>query len=106
VVVRLRDAHGNALTSSGGEVTLTTTFGNLSLVTDHDDGTYTASLTASATGRATVAFAIDGEAGSAVAEVLAAQRLPTTGPLLAGTVLTALGLLVAGMLVRLRRART
>ncbi|MFI2104621.1 invasin domain 3-containing protein, partial [Isoptericola sp. NPDC019693] len=67
VTVTLVDAHGNPLTTSGGAVTLTTDAGTLSDVTDHGDGTYTATLTSSRTaGTATVTFAVDGDAGGSV----------------------------------------
>ncbi|HEX6066230.1 MAG TPA: Ig-like domain-containing protein, partial [Longimicrobiales bacterium] len=45
VLVTLRDAHGNLLGVSGGIVLLTTTYGTLTAVTDHGDGTYSAVLT-------------------------------------------------------------
>ncbi len=49
VTVQLKDAFGNNLTSSGGTVALSTTSGSLSAVTDHANGTYTATLTSSTT---------------------------------------------------------
>ncbi|MDZ7773797.1 MAG: invasin domain 3-containing protein [Balneolaceae bacterium] len=47
LTVTLFDANGERITSSGGEVTLSTTEGTLGKVTDHGDGTYTATLTSS-----------------------------------------------------------
>ncbi|MBA3583429.1 MAG: DUF11 domain-containing protein [Gemmatimonadetes bacterium] len=52
ITVQLTDQFGNDLTSGGAAVTLSTTGGSLSAVTDRGDGTYTATLrssTASAT---------------------------------------------------------
>lgn len=105
ITVRLLDAHGNPLTASGGTVTLTTTLGTLSAVIDHRDGSYTAKLTATKTGRAVLGFAIDGETGSATAEVQTLEWLPATGALLVGTLLAGIGLLLIGALVRIRRIR-
>src|SRR2546428_9252282 len=50
ITVRLKDSFGNPLTSGGNAVTLATTLGTLSSVTDAGDGTYTASLTSTASG--------------------------------------------------------
>ncbi|MDX6401170.1 MAG: adhesin/invasin, partial [Gaiellaceae bacterium] len=47
ITVQAKDAQDNNLTSSGGVVTLSTDHGSLSAVTNHNDGTYTATLTAS-----------------------------------------------------------
>jgi VCBS repeat-containing protein len=49
ITVQLRDADGINLTTSGGVVALSTTGGTLSAVTDHNDGSYTATLTSSTT---------------------------------------------------------
>jgi hypothetical protein len=47
ITVRLRDAHGNLLTRGGDDVTLRASGrGRLSRVTDHGNGTYTATLSA------------------------------------------------------------
>src|SRR5690606_30283542 len=46
-------SRSNNLTASAGTVVLSTTVGTLSTVTDNSDGTYTATLTAAATGTAT-----------------------------------------------------
>ena len=51
VTVQLKDAFGNNLGGSGGTVALSATQGSLSAVTDHADGTYTATLTSSTTAR-------------------------------------------------------
>ncbi|WP_216597463.1 invasin domain 3-containing protein [Marinagarivorans algicola] len=49
LTVQAKDANGNPLMASGGEVTLSTTAGMLSGVIDNGDGTYTATLTSSTT---------------------------------------------------------
>jgi adhesin/invasin len=49
VTVRLFDASGNPVATSGGTVTLATTLGTLSPVTDNQDGTYSSTLTAGTT---------------------------------------------------------
>ena len=46
VTVTVRDQHGNPVGRSSGAVLLTTTRGILSTITDHGDGTYTATLMA------------------------------------------------------------
>jgi len=46
VTVTVRDQHGNPVGRSSGTVLLTTTRGILSTITDHGDGTYTATLMA------------------------------------------------------------
>lgn len=50
ITVQLSDQYGNNLSSSRGVVTLTTTLGVLTAVTDNNDGTYTASLSANSSG--------------------------------------------------------
>jgi hypothetical protein len=55
------DTNGNDLTASGGTVTLTTTAGSISAVTDNSDGTYTATLTSSTSVEtATITGQLDG----------------------------------------------
>ncbi|HEY0674098.1 MAG TPA: Ig-like domain-containing protein, partial [Longimicrobiales bacterium] len=46
VTVSVRDSNGNPVGASAGNVTLASTIGILSDVTDHNDGTYTATLRA------------------------------------------------------------
>lgn len=70
VTVTLKDGYGNPLTASGGTVAMTTSRGTLSSVTDNLDGTYSATLTGTAAGPATIRFTIDGNLGSATASVL------------------------------------
>jgi hypothetical protein len=49
ITVEVLDADGAAIGASAGVVTLTTDLGQIGLVTDHDDGIYTATLTAGTT---------------------------------------------------------
>ncbi|HEX6307188.1 MAG TPA: Ig-like domain-containing protein [Longimicrobiales bacterium] len=61
ITVTVRDANGNAVGTSAGVVALSTTLGQLGAVTDHDDGTYTATLTAGTkTGTVVVTGTLDG----------------------------------------------
>jgi hypothetical protein len=61
--VQLKNGAGTNLTTSGGTVALSTTAGTLSAVTDNNNGTYTATLTAPTTvGTATVSGTINGQA--------------------------------------------
>src|SRR6185369_9407160 len=70
ITVQLRDASGNALTSSGGVVVLSTSAGTLTAVTDNGNGTYTATLTApAAPGTFTVTGTLGGNALTATAIV-------------------------------------
>jgi hypothetical protein len=63
ITVQLKDANGANLTTGGDQVTLATTLGALSAVTDQGNGTYTATLTAVVTpGTATVTGTVNGEA--------------------------------------------
>ena len=63
ITVQLRDAAGLKLVSSGGTVSLTTSLGTLSAVTNNNDGTYSATLAASSTpGVATITGTLDGAA--------------------------------------------
>ena len=49
ITVQLRDVNGNNITTGGQTITLTSTAGALSAVTDNGNGTYTATLTSSST---------------------------------------------------------
>jgi adhesin/invasin len=61
VTVQAKDTYGNNLTSSGGTVTLSTTRGTLSGVTNGGNGSYAATLTAASTpGTATISGTIGG----------------------------------------------
>ena len=61
VTVQLKDVNGNNLTTGGKSVTLSTSAGTLSGVTDNGDGTYTATLTSSTSVEtATIVGTVDG----------------------------------------------
>ena len=63
VIVQLKDANGNNLTSGGDTVGLATTLGSLGSVTDNSDGSYTATLTSTtSTGTATVTGTVNAAA--------------------------------------------
>lgn len=77
VTVRLKDASGNNLTSSGGTVTVTTSAGTAGSVTDNNDGTYTLTLTSSTTATtANLGFAINGATASNTVQVNFTSTLP------------------------------
>ena len=62
ITVQAKDANGNNLTAGGDTVVLFTTSGSLGSVTDNADGTYTATLTSSASaGTATITGTINSE---------------------------------------------
>ena len=58
ITVQAKDAHGNNLTASGGLVVLHTDHGSLGVVTDHANGTYTATLSDTITETDTVSGTI------------------------------------------------
>jgi adhesin/invasin len=85
ITVDVRDALGNRRTSGGDAVTLTTTAGTLSAVTDLGNGLYTATLTAaSAAGTATVTGRIAGAVISDTAVVTFTSASQTATRLLFG----------------------
>lgn len=61
ITVRLKDANGADLTENVGAVTLHTTHGTLSELTDHGGGMHSAKLSASAAGEAVVTARLDGK---------------------------------------------
>ncbi|MCE3203337.1 invasin domain 3-containing protein [Paenibacillus sonchi] len=70
VTVKLKDAQGNALTTGGATVGITSTSGTVGPVTDNHNGTYTATLTAPTTaGTATVSATVGGVALTETATV-------------------------------------
>ncbi len=77
VTIQLKDASGNNLTSSGGNVVIYTDAGTVGAVTDNNDGTYTAVLTSSTSpGTATISFSINGNNSSNTSSVMFAATLP------------------------------
>ena len=86
--MQLRDAYLNDITTGGETVALFTDLGSLSGVADNGDGTYTATLTSSTTGLATITGTANGywlvdiaqvtviKGGSRAVEVEAAGRRP------------------------------
>ncbi|WP_379162685.1 Ig-like domain-containing protein, partial [Paenibacillus sp. sgz5001063] len=79
VTVKLRDAQGNALTTGGSTVGITTTSGTVSAVTDNHNGTYTATLTAPVTvGTATVSATVGGSALTGTATVQFVAGAPSS----------------------------
>jgi gliding motility-associated-like protein len=70
ITVQLKDASGTNLTSTGGNVAVTTTAGTLGTVVDNNNGTYTVTLTSSSTaGTATLGFTINGTTATATTTV-------------------------------------
>ena len=79
ITIRLKDALGNNLTTSGGVVTVTTTNGVLGTVYDNNDGTYTVTLTSpSSIGSTTLGFAVNGTTSANTTQVNFAAGLPLT----------------------------
>jgi adhesin/invasin len=63
ITVQTKDAAGNSLSTGGSTVVVTTSAGAIGAVTDHSNGTYTATLTSSSTpGTATVGATLGGTA--------------------------------------------
>ena len=61
ITVQLKDGVGSDITSSGGVVTLFTTAGSIGVVTDNNDGSYTATLTSSTSvGTVSITGKLDG----------------------------------------------
>lgn len=87
LLLQLIDLHGTALTGSGGTVTLHSTLGQLSAVTDNNDGTYTATLNAgTTTGTAVLSGEINGNPLPANASVhLIADRISATRSVLSAS---------------------
>lgn len=97
ITVQLKDVNGNNLTTGGNTVTLSTTAGTLSSVTDNGNGTYTATLTSSTSiTTATITGTVDGPAISDDAQV---QFVSTSS--VAGTLTRANGSAVSGRTVKL-----
>ncbi|QJD84967.1 invasin domain 3-containing protein [Cohnella herbarum] len=79
VTVKLKDEQGNALTTGGAAVGITSTLGTVSTVTDNNNGTYTATLTAPTTaGTATISATVGGSAIMGTASVQFVPGAPST----------------------------
>ncbi|MGS0561722.1 beta strand repeat-containing protein [Microbacterium aurugineum] len=106
VTVELVDGYGNPVGTGGAAVLVNTTAGTLSGVTDHGDGTYTATLTApSTTGTATLTFSVNGDTATAEATVdfvPGAADLATSSIQAVPTTITADGLAQSAITVTLR----
>jgi adhesin/invasin len=85
ITVTGQDAQGNPETAGGATVTIASTLGTVSGVTDNGDGTYTATVTSTTTGTADVSATINGapvSSGDASVGFTLANR---TRPVLTGT---------------------
>ncbi|CAM4490581.1 invasin domain 3-containing protein [Paenibacillus tarimensis] len=81
ILVQLKDEYGNPLQTGGNQVVLKTTAGELSSVLDHQDGTYSAVMTAgTAAGTAEISGTVDDKP---LADSIKVQLLP--GPPAADT---------------------
>ncbi|MFX3631722.1 MAG: invasin domain 3-containing protein [Candidatus Pristimantibacillus sp.] len=86
VAVKLKDAHGNPVTTGGATVAITTTLGTVSSVTDNNNGTYTATLTApTSVGTATISASVG---GNTIGQTAIVQFVPG-GPSLAKSTIEA-----------------
>jgi hypothetical protein len=79
VTVQARDGRGNPEPSGSDAVVVKTTRGTASTVTDHGDGTYTATLTSTQAGLAFVTATLDGAAIGGSATVTFSAVAPGTG---------------------------
>ena len=70
ITVNTKNAEGAPLTAGGAAVALITSLGTLSAVEDHGDGSYSATLTATELGTATVSGTIDDQPMSASVSVV------------------------------------
>lgn len=77
ITVQLRDGSNAPLTTGGDTVTLSTTLGTLSAVTDRGDGTYTATLHSAAAGTATVSGTVNAAPIVATASVTFTAAQPS-----------------------------
>ncbi|WP_019908335.1 invasin domain 3-containing protein [Paenibacillus sp. HW567] len=109
VTVRLKDAYGNALTTGGATVAITSTSGTVSAVTDKNNGTYTATLTAPTTvGNATVSATVGGTSlpGTATVQFVAGAPSSASSTVTAGSSsLTADGTSQTTVTVKLKDAQ-
>ena len=79
ITLRLLDANGDPILNGGDSVTIATTHGSVSPVTDRGDGTYTATLTAATTnGTANISATVNGQSVSETTTVT--MESPCTAP--------------------------
>ncbi|MEJ7645812.1 MAG: cadherin domain-containing protein [Chryseolinea sp.] len=106
ITIQLKDASGTNLTSSGGIVTLATTSGSISTVTDHNNGTYTAALTSANTaGAALITGVINGTSitdNETVNFVVAVASVSTSVITSSSTAITANGTATTTITIRLK----
>ena len=77
ITIRLKDASGNNLTTSGGVVVITSSAGVVGTVIDNNDGTYTAILTSDASpATALISFSINGTSATNTTNVVFTKTLP------------------------------
>lgn len=80
ITVKLKDAQGNEIASGGETVAITSTSGTVGPVTDNEDGTYMATLTAPVTtGTATISASFGGKVLTKTAAVQWVAGEPSTG---------------------------
>ena len=72
--IKVADAFGNRITMGGDAVVITTTYGVLTPVLDHNDGTYSGEITADYYGKALIGFKVNGTASATFLEL---RFLPT-----------------------------
>ncbi|MGW9157085.1 invasin domain 3-containing protein [Microbacterium sp. NPDC055665] len=80
VTVTARDVDGDPITVGGDTVTMSTDLGELGAVTDNGDGTYSAALTGTAAGTATITFTVNGAnaINTATVDLVAASTAATS----------------------------
>jgi adhesin/invasin len=93
ITVRLFDANGHPLTTSRGSIVLSTSLGTLADLTDHNDGTWSATLTSLAVGTAAVTGLLDGApiADTATVTFVAGPASPLTSTITADPPRTRIG---------------
>ena len=77
ITVQVKDGFGNNFQNGGDTVTLSTTLGTLSSVSDNSNGTYTATLTSSSEGTATISATLNSVTVTDTATVLFTNPPPT-----------------------------
>lgn len=100
VTVQLKDVNGNNISTGGHTVTLSTTAGTLSSVTDNGNGTYTATLTSSTS--VTTATITGTVGGFAISDNASVQFVSSSS--ISGTLTRANGAAVSGRTVQLVNA--